>query len=173
MRQGYCRRSKICRECGQAPKAYCSALCKRCKAKSHLDWYRANPEKNKMYAERRQSRINASPELRAIKNEKQRAKYAQNKSQRQRRRRIYKFKISPQYHDSALRVQQGKCDICGLTESQDNKFLHLDHDHSNGIARGFLCMKCNHGLGCFRDNPDFLRSAAEYLEAHALSKWVA
>jgi hypothetical protein len=52
------------------------------------------------------------------------------------------------------------CPICGQAAT------HLDHDHSTGKLRSFLCNGCNVGLGAFGDDPDRLRAAADYLEAH-------
>jgi len=40
---------------------------------------------------------------------------------------------------------------------------HLDHCHTTGKIRGFLCQKCNHGLGLFNDSIQALKSAIEYL----------
>jgi hypothetical protein len=54
-----------------------------------------------------------------------------------------------------------ECVICG--QSQD-KQLSIDHDHETGYVRGALCMRCNLGLGHFRDDPELLRNAALYLE---------
>lgn len=51
------------------------------------------------------------------------------------------------------------CAICGTTED-----LCVDHDHKTGRVRGVLCRWHNSGLGHFKDNPDNLRKAAEYLE---------
>ena len=42
--------------------------------------------------------------------------------------------------------------------------LCIDHDHTTGKVRGMLCHDCNTSLGKFRDNPDILRKAADYLE---------
>ena len=62
----------------------------------------------------------------------------------------------------ALRSAQGdSCAICGETEPQ-----HLDHDHETGAIRQLLCQRCNQGLGLFRDDPSFLRAAADYVERH-------
>jgi Recombination endonuclease VII len=57
--------------------------------------------------------------------------------------------------------QNGLCAIC---KRKPAKKLCVDHCHATGIVRGLLCRKCNTGLGCYEDNPTFLRSATAYLE---------
>jgi len=54
----------------------------------------------------------------------------------------------------------GTCEICG-TET----VVTVDHDHRTGDIRGKLCRRCNSGLGFFRDSPERLRRAIEYLTA--------
>jgi len=44
--------------------------------------------------------------------------------------------------------------------------LVIDHDHETGKARGFLCRKCNYGLGAFDDDLSMFRRAAQYLDRH-------
>lgn len=53
------------------------------------------------------------------------------------------------------------CVVCGATKN-----LHIDHCHTSGKIRGVLCTNCNRGLGHFKDNPQLLRLAAEYIEKH-------
>jgi len=43
--------------------------------------------------------------------------------------------------------------------------FRLDHNHSTGEFRGFLCDSCNTGLGKFRDDPELLAKAIDYLSA--------
>lgn len=65
-----------------------------------------------------------------------------------------------------LKAQENKCKICGTAHSMNTSKTRLciDHDHVTGKVRGLLCDKCNRGLGVFRDNPEFLLKAAEYLK---------
>jgi hypothetical protein len=43
--------------------------------------------------------------------------------------------------------------------------FRLDHDHVTGAFRGFICDSCNTGMGKFRDNPDLMQRAIDYLKA--------
>jgi hypothetical protein len=54
-----------------------------------------------------------------------------------------------------------QCDICSGRQSLR---LAKDHDHATGKLRGHLCFHCNTGLGHFRDDPQRLQAAIEYLE---------
>lgn len=64
-----------------------------------------------------------------------------------------------------LEGQEWACLICSRPWKEDDpiQHWHVDHNHSTGKVRGILCTHCNLGLGHFRDNPDYLRQAAEYL----------
>jgi len=60
--------------------------------------------------------------------------------------------------------QQAHCAICGgITEE-----LCIDHDHETNELRGLLCRDCNYGIGCFKDNPQSLYRAGDYLVANLL-----
>jgi hypothetical protein len=54
--------------------------------------------------------------------------------------------------------QDGVCAICARPDPD-----HVDHDHATGTVRGILCFNCNGGLGQFRDGPELLAAAIEYL----------
>jgi uncharacterized OB-fold protein len=66
-------------------------------------------------------------------------------------------------YDEYLNLQEGKCAICGTTE-YTNKDWCADHDHVTNEPRGLLCGRCNAGLGYFKDNPEYLQSAIDYLK---------
>lgn len=57
------------------------------------------------------------------------------------------------------------CGICNTTEPGKRGWV-LDHCHSSGDIREFLCSNCNTGIGLFKDDPDRLLAAAMYLLRH-------
>jgi hypothetical protein len=57
------------------------------------------------------------------------------------------------------------CDICGAPGSS-KKRNSIDHDHETAQVRGLLCDSCNLGLGKFKDSPELLQRAIQYLEKH-------
>ena len=63
--------------------------------------------------------------------------------------------------------ERSECDICG--ESAYRR-LDIDHDHASGLFRGFLCGRCNKGLGLLGDSAASLRNALEYLQNHESSQ---
>jgi hypothetical protein len=62
------------------------------------------------------------------------------------------------------------CPICGSTRSEvmkdrgKNKGWCLDHCHETKGFRGWICHRCNLGLGNFKDSIESLKRAVEYLE---------
>lgn len=89
-----------------------------------------------------------------------------------------KYGIDERSYQEMLAAQDGKCAICGMTPEERNgeffdagkvpaakRRLHVDHSHVTDQVRGLLCWACNIGLGKFRDDPQRLRAAADYLDA--------
>lgn len=60
-----------------------------------------------------------------------------------------------------------RCGICLRPRSEKDRRLQRDHDHRSGRPRGLLCVRCNRALPHWM-TPEWLRAAAEYLEAAAL-----
>lgn len=83
------------------------------------------------------------------------------------------FGLTLAQFDAMLAAQDGRCAICGTTETRANwrstkpEALAVDHDHATNAVRGLLCNSCNRGLGLFADSADRLHAAAAYLEHHA------
>ena len=73
------------------------------------------------------------------------------------------YNVSQDELEAVRSKADGKCMICGVSEKECHKGLHLDHDHVSGRVRGLLCSKCNKGLGLFQDNAELLMKAAGYL----------
>lgn len=63
----------------------------------------------------------------------------------------------------ATRPLPAHCENCG-TLLVKGRNVHLDHCHKTGKFRGWLCNRCNLGIGCLGDNIQGLRQAIEYLE---------
>lgn len=64
-------------------------------------------------------------------------------------------------------AQDGKCAVCHKPLDRSRpKDIHVDHNHVTGIVRGLLCASCNRGLGFFKEDPDILAAALDYLRSH-------
>ena len=59
--------------------------------------------------------------------------------------------------------QGGGCAICGITVDPTHKQLSVDHCHNSGKVRGLLCTLCNTALGSFKDDPELLQKAINYV----------
>lgn len=85
------------------------------------------------------------------------------------------YGLSKNQYDEMKKAQGDKCALCGgegfLMLKHHWCKLVVDHDQQTGTVRGLLCHNCNRGLGLFKDRPEVLRLAAEYLErATTISK---
>lgn len=74
-------------------------------------------------------------------------------------RRYEKFGLTPEL----LQALGTACHLCG--DDVADRANAIDHNHTTGAIRGLLCKGCNNGLGMFRDRPDLLRRAADYVES--------
>lgn len=66
------------------------------------------------------------------------------------------------WYDDKLLEQKGLCAICNSNLVKP----YIDHDHLRGILRGLLCSNCNVGLGHFKDDPEHLKRASNYIEKY-------
>lgn len=120
--------------------------CKNCLNAGTRAWYHANKEKanaanTKRYHEKKHE---YGP--------KQRETFLQRK-----------YNLSAVEYDT-WRESVECCAICG--GGFGTKGPQLDHCHTTGKVRDFLCSPCNLGLGLFDDSRENLKAAINYLEKH-------
>lgn len=65
-------------------------------------------------------------------------------------------------YNEYIKLQSNRCAICG-TDKPGLSDWCADHNHETNQPRGLLCVQCNAGLGYFKDNPEYLNSAINYL----------
>jgi hypothetical protein len=85
-----------------------------------------------------------------------------------------KYGISLAIYDEMLRIQEGRCAVCGNPETQAQqgvvRQLAVDHDHKTGVVRQLLDNKCNAILGHADDSIDLLCKLIVYLARHSARK---
>jgi hypothetical protein len=72
-----------------------------------------------------------------------------------------KYGITLDERDAIIASQGGKCALC--PDDPGPRGLFIDHNHKTKKVRGALCHRCNTGIGMFRDNPELLAKAIEYI----------
>lgn len=77
---------------------------------------------------------------------------------------VKKYNITQEAYDKKLAYQNYGCGICG--QAQGVRKLAVDHCHATGKIRDLLCNSCNTALGSFKDNPELLNKAADYIRKH-------
>jgi hypothetical protein len=74
------------------------------------------------------------------------------------------YGLSIEEYNKMCEAQNNKCFICGEEAFYNDKPLYIDHCHATGKIRKLLCQHCNSGLGMFKDSPELLLKAAEYVK---------
>lgn len=111
----------------------------------------------------RRRRYQESPDALLTKNQKWRVV---NQPKITSRRRLKVFGTDGEQMYAA---QQGRCAICDVVMERKGRrrySAHLDHDHGTGRVRGWLCSRCNLGIGGFEDDATLLQKAVNYLKAY-------
>ena len=76
------------------------------------------------------------------------------------------YGITPEQYNAMYERQGGCCAICGRHQSKFARRLTVDHCHGTGKIRALLCWNCNNGLGCYKDDPELLIKAYQYLQKY-------
>lgn len=118
--------------------------CKKCMYRSASDWRENNRDKHVSIFRRANHRAN----LRT------------------------RFGLTVDQFERLQKASNGVCAVCQKPERRKRR-LSLDHDHSTGRLRGFVCSACNLLLGCAKDSAELLERAASYLRTAVLVVEVA
>lgn len=140
----------------------------------------ANPEENRRKAaawreKNREKRRAYDREYRAANQDrfkkKDREQYAKHREKKLARSRVF-FQNNAELMRARKRRSNGipeptrprpqVCECCGAPPSY--RGLHADHCHVTNTFRGWLCGKCNRGIGLLGDGLDIVLKAAEYLK---------
>ncbi len=143
--------------------------CKACGRKRSREWYAKHKEKARQYGIDNRKKFSEQSRLRRAANRDKWRAYG--REYRKRRPDIHRnedlkaaYGITLRQFNNRVAKQNNQCAICGMSGLLMRfKKLHVDHDHATNHVRGLLCNDCNRGLGCFKDNAEFLEKAAEYI----------
>jgi hypothetical protein len=139
------KRCSMCEETKPAEKFYKSrvsrdglaARCDECTKTVTRQWAKANPEKTR-----------------------------QNLRNWHDRNRGRRYGLTPEQYAVELEKSGGVCGICRNPPTENHPRLAVDHDHVTLKVRGMLCHACNLGIGVFKDDPERLMAAAEWVRSH-------
>ena len=73
------------------------------------------------------------------------------------------FGISLAQYQELLNKQDNACFICRKDQSEFDKYLAVDHNHTTGEIRGLLCYECNRNLIRNHEDAKLFERAALYL----------
>jgi hypothetical protein len=98
--------------------------------------------------------------------------YNRNREELSLKMSLKERKIDKDFYDKMVIEQDNKCAICGMEETRKARNgevktrLCIDHDHDTNKVRALLCHDCNTGIGKFKDVPELVLKAADYLIFH-------
>ncbi len=123
-------------------------ICKKCGELKPIDAFERN-RPNVWRSECKECRKNSKP-----------FPSIPNKAKREYEDKYPKPKIGDEFY----------CKVCDKTITiQTTRDVNLDHNHETGEIRGYICNRCNTGLGNFRDNISLLKRAIRWLKGTLLS----
>ncbi len=125
--------------------------CTACGQEKRLDEFHLHPS----------GALGRHSQCRACVNGRKREANKMNPAKRRARNLQNRYGLSLEQWDEKLRLQRGKCAICG----KEPRRPVLDHDHSARRSRGVLCHGCNIKLPAIED-AGFRARALRYLRKY-------
>ena len=167
---------KPCKKCGECIRYKNKKACVTCATKRTTHNYEKSKHDTE-FKEKRQKGLqkyrNSDAGKEKIKQYKSRSKETRNKEFLKSKEgpyllnRLKKYNLTIEQYNKLIIEQDNKCLICG--KPQENKKLAIDHCHTTNKVRGLLCSRCNLGIGLFKDDPDLLLKAGQYILDNKLS----
>lgn len=107
------------------------------------------------------------PNCKTCTQEKDKARRQANpEKQRKIRRKAHlkaKYGVTPEWLEQRLEELDHKCPLCA-TPIAEGYNLAIDHCHTTGEVRDVVCRSCNIAMGMFKDNPELIEKAVQYLK---------
>lgn len=81
--------------------------------------------------------------------------------------RCKKFNLDLEDYYKMKEIQNNKCYICGIDESENNNgILVIDHCHTTNKVRKLLCNPCNTLLGATKEDMKYIQKLIDYIKEH-------
>ena len=145
--------------------AYGELLCTKCNiTKPESEFHREARNPNRNYKRSNCKSCDAEKNRRYLSLPGMKKHKAEIK-RRSNRRLSYNF--PPELYDQRFEEQGNCCAICKAVAAGGKGTFHADHNHKTNQPRGVLCHNCNVALGNFKDNPELLQRAIEYLNKYS------
>ena len=138
-------------------------VCKDCGVEKALD----NFQQHKGYKDNRRPYCTPCRRIRELKTyhkNKHKNPYDYEKDKDFKLKKAYG--ISFQEYKEMLHAQEGRCAICGTTDTGKRKAFAVDHCHDCGEVRGLLCGSCNTAIGLLKEDLDVMQRAMDYVKYH-------
>jgi hypothetical protein len=137
-----------------------SKICPSCKEEKSYFLFYAN----------KYSKINCSSYCKVCSNLRTTSYARENKDKIQPKLGGYALKrrygITVDDYSKMMEDQNYRCAICLTDKCQSGRNFAVDHNHKTGKVRALLCSACNQGLGNFKDSPELIQKAINYLEKY-------
>lgn len=70
-----------------------------------------------------------------------------------------RYGIGVDEYNRLFELQNGRCAICQIHQSEFTRAFHVDHCHKSNKIRGLLCVNCNTALGHFKEKIEIIELA--------------
>lgn len=146
----------------RAGRPYPSSYCRACQSAYNREWRAKNGDADRARVRQKYATDPAFREARRLESAR---RYAENPDATRNNTLLAKFGITLAEYRAMNKAQGGLCAICS-EPCKSGRELAVDHDHATGKVRALLCIRCNNGLGNFRDDAALMSTALEYLAHH-------